>query len=177
MCIKKGTTINPISATCRPTERICVQPKFSSLVQISFTFIGFISNGSGAILVGENSSFNREPNPPNPSTQPFASLLFIGPLGTGRLLKNSLTLSQKPPPYCVGIKSDFTSPRILTGRSNRNCFRLDQKLSGISIGGRPKFGTADDCAFEPGSSPSGRRGDPKFSIVPGTIPRLALSRY
>jgi len=58
---------------------------------ISFTLIGLISNGSGACLVGAKNSFSREPKPPNPSTQPFASRLLIGPFGTGRLLKNSPT--------------------------------------------------------------------------------------
>jgi hypothetical protein len=31
----------------------------------------------------------------------------------------------------------------LTGRSKRNCFRFDQKLSGIRICGGSNFGTAE----------------------------------
>src|ERR1041384_1350866 len=117
----------PISSTWRLTEITWVQPKFSSLVQMSLTRTGFTSNGSGACLVGEKSSLMREPNPPKPSTQPVDSRLLPVPLGTGRLEKNSLRLVQNPPPYCDGISADFTSPRIFTGRSNRHCFRFDQK--------------------------------------------------
>src|SRR5215510_13481158 len=119
-------------------EITCVHPKFSSLVQISCTRTGFTSKGSGACLVGEKNSLIREPNPPKPSTQPVESRLFPVLLGTGRRVKNSLTLFQKPSPYWEGISADFASPRILTGRSNKNCLRFDQKLSGISMGGRPK---------------------------------------
>src|SRR5689334_16937925 len=122
-------------------EMTCVQPKFSSLVQISLTRTGFTSKGKGACLVGEKISLIREPNPPKPSTQPVERRLSDFPLGTGRLEKNSRTLFQKPSPYCEGMSVDFTSPRILTGRSNKNCLRFDQKLSGMSMGGRPKRGT------------------------------------
>jgi hypothetical protein len=132
-------------------------------------------------LVGERNSFIRLPNPPKPSTHPVESLLSDWPFGARRPLKNSLTFSQKPPPYSVGIKDDFTSPRTLTGRSKRNCFRLDQKLSGISIAGRPNLGTREE---DPGvvvadSAAGGRRGGPKLSIVPGTFPALRanLSRF
>src|SRR6476620_6017558 len=116
-CVNSGTTIRPITRTCRLMEITWVQPKFSSLVQISLTRTGFTSNGSGACLEGEKNSLMREPNPPKPSTQPVESLLSELPFGTGRLVKNSLTLFQKPAPYCEGISVDFTSPRILTGRS------------------------------------------------------------
>src|SRR5260370_42059519 len=95
--------MNPISNTCRPTEIPCVQPKFSSFVQISLTRTDFTSNGSGASFVGENSSLIRALKPPNPSTQPVESLLLNSPFGARRPLKNSLTFSQNPPPYSVGI--------------------------------------------------------------------------
>src|SRR5258708_4200306 len=124
MCMNSGTTIKPISATCSPIEITWVQPKFSSLVQISLTLIGLISNGSGACLAGAKNSFSREPNPPNPSTQPFASLLLIGPFGTGRLLKNSPPVPQNPPPSSPRLNTTLRSPRILTARSNMNCFTL-----------------------------------------------------
>src|ERR1051325_10233501 len=169
--VKSGTTTNAISATCRPMEIACVQPKFSSFDQISFTLTGFTSNGNGACLGGENSSFRRVPNPPNPSTQPVESLLSVCPFGAFRPLKNSPTFSQNPPPYSVGIRSDFTSPRIFTGRSKRNCFRLDQKLSGINIGGRPNLGTGGDVRFVAEPSTFGRCGGPRLSIVPGKILR------
>src|SRR5215510_10193541 len=101
-------------------EITCVHPKFSSLVQISCTRTGFTSKGSGACLAGEKNSLIREPNPPKPSTQPVERRLLDLPFGTGRLAKNSPTLFQKPSPYWEGIRVDFTSPRILTGRSNKN---------------------------------------------------------
>src|SRR5258708_13119282 len=96
MCMNSGTTIKPISATCSPIEITWVQPKFSSLVQISLTLIGLISNGSGACLAGAKNSFTREPNPPTPSTHPLASPLLIGPFGTRRLVQHSPTFPQNP---------------------------------------------------------------------------------
>src|SRR5579863_2184833 len=120
---------------------------------MSFTRTGFISKGKGGCLVGEKSSLTRAPKPPKPSTQPVESLLSEGPLGTGLLLKKSRKLFQKPAPYSSGIRSDFTSPWILTGRSNRNCLKLDQKSSGMRIAGRPKRGTTGD---EPGGEELGR---------------------
>src|SRR6266478_8202468 len=161
--------MNPINSTCSPTEIACVQPKFSSLDQISLTRTGFTSKGSGASLVGENSSFSRAPKPPNPSTQPVDSLLLNWPFGARRPLKYSPTFSQNPPPYSVGIRADFTSPRTFTGRSKRNCFRLDQKLSGIRMAGRPKRGTGAEGVLERVSSTFGRCGGPKLSIVAGTF--------
>src|SRR5690349_24939033 len=99
-----------MSKTCKLMEMTWVQPKFSSLVQISLTRTGLTSKGRGASLVGEKTSLMREPKPPKPSTQPVESLLSEGPLGTGRLLKNSLTLFQKPSPYFGGIKVELTLP-------------------------------------------------------------------
>src|SRR6267154_299938 len=166
-CVMIENVMNPINSTCSPTEIACVQPKFSSFDQISLTRTGFTSKGSGASLAGETSSFKRAPHPPTPSTQPVESLLLNWPFGALRPLKYSPTFSQNPPPYCVGISVDFTSPRTFTGRSNRNCFRLDQKLSGIRIAGRPKRGTGADRVVPRGSSTFGRCGGPKLSIVPG----------
>src|SRR5258708_19918648 len=139
--------MNPINSTCSPTEIACVQPKFSSFDQISLTRTGFTSKGSGASLVGENSSFNRAPKPPNPSTQPVESLLLNCPLGARRPLKNSLRFPQNPLPYCVGSSVDFTSPRTFTGRSNRNCFRLNQKLSRIRIAIPPNPSTGPNAVL------------------------------
>ena len=63
---------------------------------------------------------------------------------------------QKPPPYSSGIRSDFTSPWILTGRSNRSLFGVGtKKSSGMRIAGRPKRGTTGD---EPGGEELGRSG-------------------
>src|SRR5215831_4308025 len=117
-CVNSGTTIAPIKSTCKLMEITWVQPKFSSLLQISLTRTGFTSKGKGACLVGEKNSLMREPNPPKPSTQPVERRLSELPFGTGRLVKNSPTLFQKPSPYWEGISVDFTSPRTLTGRSN-----------------------------------------------------------
>ena len=169
--------IKPMNKPCRPIEITCVQPKFSSLDQISLTRTGFTSKGRGACLVGENNSFRRVPNPPKPSTQPVESLLFDCPFGTGRCLKNSPTFPQNPSPYSEGMSEDFTSPRIFTGRSKRNCFRFDQKLSGISIGGRPNRGTGElRAAFAPATSAFGRCDGPRLSIDPDKFPALRADR-
>src|SRR5215469_3644147 len=99
--VRNGTMSRPMTSTWRLIEMIWVQPKFSSLDQMSLTRTGFTSKGSGACLVGENSSLRRVPKPPKPSTQPVPRRLLEGPLGTGRLEKNSRTLSQKPWLYCA----------------------------------------------------------------------------
>src|ERR1700676_743478 len=118
---------------CAPNAMIWLQPKFSSFDQISFTLTGLIPAGSGAIFVGEKNSRMRSRNPPKFAPQATAKRLFTGPFGTGRELKNSLRFPPTLSPYSVGISGDLKSPRTFTGRSNRNCLRFDQKLSGISI--------------------------------------------
>jgi len=104
------------------------QPKFSSLDQNLFDTNGFTSKGRGACLVGENNSFSRVPNPPKPSTQPVESLLFRLTLRHRTVLENSPTFPQNPSPYSEGKSVDFTSLRIFTGRSKRNCFRFEPKV-------------------------------------------------
>src|SRR5262249_20690707 len=104
---------------------------------MSFTFTGLIPGGSGTGFRSEKKSRTRSPNPPKFAPQEAANRLLTGPFGAGREVKNSFRLSPRPPPYSLGISGDLKSPRSLTGRSNRNCFRLDQKLSGISRAGRP----------------------------------------
>src|SRR5580658_10718187 len=120
----------------------CVQPKFSSLVQMSFTFTGLLVKFAGGSFVGKNASLMRVPNPPKFVPHETASRLFTGPLGTGRELKKSLKLSNTPVPNPGFTNGASARSRTLTGRSVKNCFRFDQKLSGISRAGEPNFGTA-----------------------------------
>jgi len=68
-------------------------------------------------------------------------------------------------------------PRIFTGRSNRNCFKFDQKSSGIKIAGRPNFGTRNAgplgeelAAILLGSASSGT----SFRFDPATCSTLYL---
>jgi len=110
---------------------------------MSFTRIGFTAKGSGACFGGEKNSLMRVPKPPKFDPQATASLLFTGPLGAGRELKKSLRLSPTPVPNDVCVNGASLRSRTLTGRSVRNCFRLDQKLSGMRISGAANFGTAE----------------------------------
>src|SRR5262249_8644514 len=130
--VKIGTTSSRKRSTpCAPTAMIWLQPKFSSLDQMSFTFTGLMPAGSGAALVGEKSSRRRVAKPPKLEPQATARRLFTGPFGTGVDAKYSLRLLPTPSPNSAGINGDLKSPRTLTGRSKRNCLRLDQKLCGI----------------------------------------------
>src|SRR4029077_5430317 len=59
--------INMTSAKTLPwmaKEITWVQPKFSSFVQMSFTFTGLLVKFAGGSLVGKKTSLMREPNPP-----------------------------------------------------------------------------------------------------------------
>src|SRR5208282_3404104 len=125
-----------------PMEMACVQPKFSSLVQMSRTLTGLLVKFAGGSFAGKKTSLMRLPKPPKFVPQETASRLFTGPLGTGRELKKSLKLSKTPAPNEGFTNGAPGRSLTLTGRSVRNCFRLDQKLSGISKSGAPNFGTA-----------------------------------
>src|SRR5580693_9476541 len=124
-------------------EIICVQPKFSSFVQMSFTFTGLLVKFAGGSFAGKKASLMREPNPPKLVPQETARRLFTGPLGTGRELKKSMKLSKTPAPKAVFVKGASARSRTLTGRSVRNCLRFDQKLSGMRRAGAPNLGTAE----------------------------------
>jgi hypothetical protein len=109
---------------------------------MSFTFIGLIPGGNGACLGGEKKSRMRPPNPPKLAPHATSSLLFIRRLGDGPDLKNSQKLPPIPEPKDVCIKGASLRSRTLAGRSVRNCFRFDQKLSAMRISGLPNLGTA-----------------------------------
>src|SRR6266478_3104631 len=152
--VKIGITSNPNSnAPCRPKAIAWLQPNFSSFDQISFTLIGFTAKGRGACLGGEKNSLMRVPNPPKFDPQATANLLFTGPFGTGPELKKSLRLSPTPAPNDVFVKGASARSRTLIGRSMKNCFRFDQKLSGIRISGLTNFGTAEEGTGIAGSEP------------------------
>src|SRR3989442_13739293 len=82
------------------------------------------------------------PTPPKLAPHATSSLLFIRRLGDGPDLKNSQRLPPIPEPKDVCVKGASLRSRMLTGRSVRNCFRFDQKLSAMRISGLPNFGTA-----------------------------------
>src|SRR5579864_3801471 len=96
MFVNSGTTSSTINPPCSAIEMNCVQPKFSSFDQMSFTLIGLLVTIKGACFFGKKNSLTRSLNPPNPESHDTASLLFTAPFGTGRELKNSLRLSPKP---------------------------------------------------------------------------------
>src|SRR6266850_256066 len=103
--VKIGMTSRAITATCRPMAITWLQPKFSSLDQMSFTFTGFTAKGKGGCFGGEKNSLMRVPKPPKFDPQATASLLFTGPLGAGRELKNSFRLPPRlvPEPRAHGL--------------------------------------------------------------------------
>src|SRR5258707_8994280 len=140
---KIGTNNSPIAATCAKTASAWLVPKFSSFDQMSFTLIGFTAKGRGACLGGEKNSLMRVPNPPKFDPQATASRLFTGLFEAGLDLKNSARLSLRPVPKDVCVKGASLRSRTLTGRSVRNCFRFDQKLSGMRMSGLANFGTAE----------------------------------
>src|SRR6266481_206974 len=127
----------------RPKAIAWLQPNFSSFDQMSFTFTGFTAKGRGACFGGEKNSLMRVPNPPKFDPHATARRLFTGPLGTGPELKKSFRLSTTPAPNDVFVKGASARSRTLIGRSMKNCFRLDQKLSGMRISGLTNFGTAE----------------------------------
>src|SRR5216684_2023256 len=152
--VKIGMTSSAITATCSPMASTWLQPKFSSFDHISFTRIGFTAKGSGACFGGEKYSLMRVPKPPKFDPQATASLLFTGPLGAGRELKNSFRLSPTPVPKDVWVKGASLRSRTLMGRSVKNCFRLDQKLSGMRMSGASNFGTAEAGTETAGARPA-----------------------
>src|SRR5208282_1976870 len=151
----------------------CVQPKFSSFVQMSFTFTGLLVKFAGGSFVGKKASLSRVPNPPKFVPHDTASRLFTGPLGTGRELKKSLKLSITPAPNTALTKGAPGRSVTLTGRSVRNCLRLDQKLSGIKRAGAPNLGTAaagtGTACWAPDTAGFVASGGTRLTIRSGTI--------
>src|SRR5580698_96246 len=119
-----------------------VHPKFSSFVQMSFTFTGLLVKFAGGSFAGKKTSLIREPNPPKFVPHDTARRLFTGPFGIGRELKKSLKLSNTPVPNPGFTNGASARSRTLTGRSVKNCLRFDQKFVGINIEGGPNLGTA-----------------------------------
>src|SRR6266446_3022200 len=162
--VKIGMTSRAITVTCRPMAITWLQPKFSSLDQMSFTLIGLTAKGKGACFGGEKNSLMRVPKPPKFDPHATASLLFTGPLGVGLELKKSFRLSPTPVPKDVCVKGAPLRSRTLTGRSVRNCFRFDQKLSGMRISGFANFGTAEYGTGTAGARPA---EDTLGFVIPG----------
>src|SRR5580765_2442331 len=155
-------------------EIACVQRKFSSFVQMSFTLIGLLVKFAGGSFAGKKASLMRDPNPPKLVPQETASRLFTGPFGTGRELKKSFRLSKTPAPNAAFTKGAPGRFVTFTGRSVRNCLRLDQKLSGISRAGAPNRGTAAAGTgtaglAEPDTPGFFNSGGTRLTIRPGTI--------
>src|SRR5712664_4564490 len=178
--VKSGMTRSAITATCRPIASPWLHPKFSSFDQMSFTRIGFTAKGRGTCFGGEKKSLMRVPKPPKFDPQATASLLFTGPLGAGPELKKSLRLSPTPVPKDVWVKGASFRSRTLMGRSVRNCFRLDQKLSAIRISGLTNFGTAEAGTGTAGAGPAADTlafvisGGKRLMNLPGTVLPLQL---
>src|SRR5467141_3805438 len=172
---KIGMTSRAITATCRPTASTWLQPKFSSFDQMSFTLMGFTAKGRGGCFGGEKKSLTRVPKPPKFDPQATASLLFTGPLGAGREVKNSFRLSPTPVPKDVWVKGAPLRSRTLMGRSVKNCLRLDQKLSGMRMSGASNFGTAEAGTGTARSRPAADTlgfvisGGRRLINLPGTV--------
>src|SRR6516165_7500509 len=120
-----------------------VQPKFSSLDQMSLTFTGWIPGGRGAGLEGLKNSLRRSlklPKFPPQSTSRRLLTTFFETLGAARKnLRFSAML--EPNEFLVNGTSERST--ILTGRSKRNCLKFDQKSSGSRWAGVPNSGIAE----------------------------------
>ncbi len=141
MLVRNGTISNAIIPAWTARAIAWVQPKFSSLDQISFTGTGLIPAGITA-RVGEKNSFNCPMKPPKLPPQSTSRRLFMGPLRAFGADRKNLRFSPRPEPKAFLVKGTSLRSMILTGRSRRNCFRLDQKSSGIRWAGVPKSGSA-----------------------------------
>src|SRR5271165_2689010 len=140
---RNGRTSRAINPACKPMEIVCVQPKFSSFDQISFTLIGVIPGGSAAGLLGEKNSFKRSVKLPKLPPQSTSNFLLIGALRTFGACRKKFRFSRSPAPNDLRANGPSVCSPILTGRSNRNCFKLDQMLSGIRCSGVVNSGRAE----------------------------------
>src|SRR5208283_3477580 len=129
---------------------------------MSLTFTGLIPGGRGGCLEGWKNSFRRSVKLPKLPPQSTSRRLLTTVLETAGAEKKNRKLSRMPEPKVFLVNGTSLRSVILTGRSVRNCFRLDQKLSGIKCDGTPKSGNA---AFETGIISSGpeRLGRPTSS--------------
>src|SRR5229473_4177969 len=109
---------------------------------MSLTLMGLIPGGGGGCFGGEKKSLMRVPKPPKFAPQATANLLLTGRFAAGLERKNSERLLASPAPKEVCVKGASLRSRTLTGRSVKNCFKFDQKLSGMRMCGLPNFGTA-----------------------------------
>src|ERR1700739_1918308 len=171
-----GVTSSATTPACTANAMACVQPKSSSLDQMSLTLTGLIPGGSGAGFGGLKKSLKRSPKPPKLLPHSTSRRLFVGPLGAAGAEMKNFKFSAIPEPKEFFVKGTSLRSTTFTGRSKRNCLRLDQKLSGIRIAGVPKSGSA---ALDTGMTSSGpeRLGLLNSSgsrlMNPGTfVPRL-----
>src|ERR1700675_3557880 len=141
MLVMNGTIKSAMITAWAARAIAWVQPKFSSLDQISFTWTGLIPAGITA-RVGEKNSFNCSTKPPKLPPQSTSSRLSTGVLRTLGPERKNFRFSRRPEPKEFLVKGTSVRSMILTGRSRRNCFRLDQKSSGIRCAGVPKSGSA-----------------------------------
>src|ERR1700730_19099119 len=98
--------------------------------------------GSGAGLLGEKNSFNRSGKLPKLPPQSTSSRLLIGAFDAAGADRKNRRFSFSPEPNEDFVNGTSSRSIILTGRSNRNCLKLDQKSSGIRCAGVPKSGSA-----------------------------------
>src|SRR5260370_5723702 len=102
--------------------------------------IGLMAGGRGAGLDGWKNSFRRSLKLPKLPPQSTSRRLLTMVLDTAGAEKKKRKFSRMPEPKVFLVKGTSLRSVILTGRSVRNCFRLDQKLSGIKCDGTPKSG-------------------------------------
>src|SRR5208283_4552001 len=143
MLIMNGVIRRATTPACTAKAIAWVQPKFSSLDQMSLTLTGLIPGGRGACFGGLKKSLMRSVNPPKFPPQSTSRRLFTTVLGAAGAEKKNFRLSPNPEPKEFLVKGASGRSITLTGRSKRNCFRLDQKLSAIRMSGVPKFGSAE----------------------------------
>jgi len=132
-------------------------------------------------------SFSRSPKLPKLPPQSTSSLLLIAVFGAAGEARKKLRFSRNPEPNFTFPNGASARSLILMGRSKRNCFRLDQKLSAIRMAGVPNCGSAEFGTGIASSGPvrfgflisSGRR-----LISPGTLyplkvdwPRVSHKRF
>src|SRR5260370_38785997 len=99
--------------------------------------IGLMAGGRGAGLDGWKNSFRRSVKLPKLPPQSTSRRLLTIVLETAGAEKKKRRLSRMPEPKVFLVKGTSLRSVILTGRSVTNCFRLDQKVSGIHVHGRP----------------------------------------
>src|SRR5271168_121753 len=98
--------------------------------------------GRGAGLLGEMNSFSRSRKLPKFPPQSTSNPLLIGAFEAGGADRKNLRFSLSPEPNDDFVNGTSLRSVILTGRSTRNCLRLDQKSFGIICAGLSKSGSA-----------------------------------